>query len=58
MLAGLFDAARDAVAVQRPQGFERLEYHQRERPCQTSVFSLVCFLLRFVFVIGLPMGKV
>src|SRR5215475_5831205 len=32
MLAGLFDAARDAVAVQRPQGFERLENHQRERP--------------------------
>src|SRR5262245_63051952 len=32
MLAGLFDAARDAVAVQRPQGFECLENHQRERP--------------------------
>src|SRR5436853_7741082 len=32
MGAGLLDPARDPVAVERPEGFERLEHHQRERP--------------------------
>src|SRR6476646_7123884 len=30
--AGLFDAARDAIAVQRPQRIERLQDHQGKRP--------------------------
>src|SRR5262249_17477240 len=54
ILAGLFDAARDAVAVQWPQRFERLENHQRERPLpDICLLTHRCNLPLF----NLPMGK-
>src|SRR5262249_2158297 len=53
--AGLLDATRDAVAVQWPQRFERLENHQRERPLPD-----ICLLTHRcnLPLVNLPIGKI
>jgi hypothetical protein len=48
--AGLFDAPRNAVSVQWPQGFERLERHQ----CERALPDIGFLIHRIRLLIGEP----